>query len=33
MPNVFLRAEWEFAQIQSLHLNVNSARTGIGIKF
>ncbi len=33
MPNVFLRGEWEFIQVQSLRLNINTARTGIGIKF
>jgi outer membrane immunogenic protein len=33
MPNVFVRGEWEFAGIQSMRLNINSARTAIGIKF
>jgi opacity protein-like surface antigen len=33
MPNVFLRGEWEFVQIQSMRVNINSARTAIGIKF
>jgi len=33
MPNVFLRGEWEFVDMQSMKANINSLRTGIGIKF
>jgi hypothetical protein len=33
MPNVFVRGEWELANFQSLRVNINSARTAIGIKF
>jgi opacity protein-like surface antigen len=33
MPNVFVRGEWEFVDAQSMHANINSARTAIGVKF
>jgi len=33
MPNVFLRGEWEVDNFQSLRANVNTARTGLGVKF
>jgi opacity protein-like surface antigen len=36
MPNVFLRAEWEYVQffpVQDFKIHLNSARVGIGIKF
>jgi outer membrane immunogenic protein len=33
MPNVFLRGEWEFVEVQSMHANINSARTAIGVRF
>jgi outer membrane immunogenic protein len=33
MPNVFLRAEWEIDNFQSLRANVNNVRTAIGMKF
>jgi opacity protein-like surface antigen len=33
MPNVFLRGEWEFVDLQSMKANINSVRTGIGVKF
>jgi outer membrane immunogenic protein len=33
MPNVFLRGEWEFVDVQSMHANINSARTAIGVRF
>jgi opacity protein-like surface antigen len=33
MPNVFLRGEWEFIDLQSMKANINSVRTGIGLKF
>jgi outer membrane immunogenic protein len=33
MPNVFVRGEWELDNFQSLRINMNSVRTGIGVKF
>jgi opacity protein-like surface antigen len=33
MPNVFVRGEWELDNFQSLRVNMNSVRTGIGVKF
>jgi opacity protein-like surface antigen len=33
MPNVFVRGEWEFDDVQSMHANINSARTAIGVRF
>lgn len=36
LPNMFLRAEWEFVQFVPIHdiqVNINSARVGIGLKF
>jgi hypothetical protein len=33
MPNVFVRGEWELDNFQSLRVNLNSVRTGIGVKF
>jgi len=33
MPNVFVRGEWEMDNIQSLRVNINSARAAIGMKF
>ena len=36
MPNVFMRAEWEYLQfvpVQDVRLNLNSVRAGLGIKF
>jgi opacity protein-like surface antigen len=33
MPNVFVRGEWEFVDMQSMHATINSARTGMGLRF
>ena len=36
LPNVFLRAEWEYVQFAPIHdiqVNINSGRVGIGLKF
>ena len=33
MPNVFLRAEYEFIQFSQMHLNLNNARVGLGVRF
>jgi outer membrane immunogenic protein len=36
LPNVFMRGEWEYIQfipVQSVRLNLNSVRAGIGVKF
>ena len=36
LPNIFLRAEWEYVQfpsIKGVNVTINSARAGIGIKF
>ena len=36
LPNVFLRAEWEYVQFAPIHdiqVNINSGRVGIGMKF
>ena len=33
MPNVFVRGEWEFVDMQSMHATINNARTGIGVRF
>lgn len=36
LPNLFMRAEWEFIQfapIQDIKVHVNSARVGVGMKF
>jgi outer membrane immunogenic protein len=36
LPNVFLRAEWEYVQFAPIHdiqVGVNSGRVGIGVKF
>jgi opacity protein-like surface antigen len=36
LPNVFLRAEWEYVQFAPIHdiqVNINTARVGIGVKF
>jgi len=36
LPNLFMRAEWEFVQfapIQDIRVRVNSARVGLGMKF
>ena len=36
LPNVFLRAEWEYVQFTPIHdiqVGVNSGRVGIGVKF
>ena len=36
LPNMFLRAEWEyihFANIHDIQVNMNTGRVGIGVKF
>lgn len=36
LPNVFLRAEWEYVQFAPIHdisVNINTGRVGIGLKF
>jgi outer membrane immunogenic protein len=36
LPNMFLRAEWEYVQFAPIHdiqVNINSARVGLGLKF
>jgi outer membrane immunogenic protein len=36
LPNLFWRAEWEyiqFANVEHMHLSVNTVRTGLGLKF
>jgi len=36
LPNVFLRAEWEYVQffpVQDFKIHLNTARIGVGIKF
>ena len=36
LPNVFLRAEWEYVQffpVQDVKIHLNTARVGVGIKF
>jgi outer membrane immunogenic protein len=36
LPNMFLRAEWEYVQFAPIHdiqLNINSARVALGLKF
>jgi outer membrane immunogenic protein len=36
LPNVFLRAEWEYVQFAPIHdiqVNINTGRVGIGMKF
>lgn len=36
LPNVFVRAEWEYVQFAPIHdiqVNINSGRVGVGLKF
>ena len=35
MPNVFVRGEWEYVgmPIQSMHVNINTVRAAVGVKF
>lgn len=36
LPNVFLRAEWEYVQFAPIHdiaVNINTGRVGVGVKF
>ena len=33
MPNVFVRGEWEFVDVQSMHASINSVRTALGVRF
>ena len=36
LPNMFLRAEWEYVQFAPIHdiqVNINSGRVGLGLKF
>ena len=36
LPNVFMRAEWEYTSFASVHdikVTINTARVGIGVRF
>lgn len=36
LPNVFVRAEWEyvrFAPVEHMHIQINTVRTALGLKF